>query len=153
MKILILALSIFCVTEQYDVDPFFAKAVAVLESGWNHDSAMAKRDNNLFGLMGKRFKRPQESVEYFCKLMNGPLYKGKTIEEIGKIYCPPNSQKWAEKVRAIMKKLKKEGWSCTGDTEEVNIEIEKRRCLALPLTAPWRPKGICNLKQWSRWVQ
>jgi hypothetical protein len=65
---------------------------------------MARTKNNIFGLMGKSFKSVDECIHYWCKLYN-KRYKGMSIDEMAKIYCPPNSEKWAEKVKSIMRRL------------------------------------------------
>lgn len=94
----------FTIAEDYGIDYKLIKAVAVIESGWKHDSYMARTRNNIFGLMGKSFKSVDECIHYWCKLYN-KRYKGMTIDEMAKIYCPPNAAKWAEKVKEIMRRL------------------------------------------------
>lgn len=96
----------FAIAEDYGIDYKLIKAIAVIESGWKHNSRMARTKNNIFGLMGKSFKSVDECIHYWCKLYN-KRYKGMSIDEMAKVYCPPNSEKWAEKVRRIMWKLKK----------------------------------------------
>lgn len=94
----------FAIAEDYNIDYKLIKAVAVIESGWKHDSHMARTRNNIFGLMGKSFDSVDECIHYWCKLYN-KRYKGMTIDEMAKIYCPPNSEKWAAKVKDIMRRL------------------------------------------------
>ena len=94
----------FAIAEDYDIDYKLIKAIAVIESGWKHDSHMARTKNNIFGLMGKSFDSVDECIHYWCKLYN-KRYKGMSIDEMAKIYCPPNSEKWAEKVKDIMRRL------------------------------------------------
>lgn len=94
----------FAIAEDYGVDYKLIKAIAVIESGWKHNSRMARTKNNIFGLMGKSFDSVDECIHYWCRLYN-KRYKGMSIDEMAKIYCPPNAAKWAEKVKSIMRRL------------------------------------------------
>lgn len=94
----------FDIAKDYGIDYKLIKAVAVIESGWKHDSHMARTKNNIFGLMGKGFDSVDECIHYWCKLYN-KRYKGMSIDEIAKVYCPPNSEKWAAKVKDIMRRI------------------------------------------------
>lgn len=94
----------FAIAEDYGIDYKLIKAIAVIESGWKHNSYMARTKNNIFGLMGKSFKSVDGCIHYWCKLYN-KRYKGMSIDEMAKIYCPPNAAKWAEKVKDIMRRL------------------------------------------------
>ena len=94
----------FAIAEDYDIDYKLIKAIAVIESGWKHDSHMARTKNNIFGLVGKSFDSVDECIHYWCRLYN-KRYKGMTIDEMAKIYCPPNAAKWAAKVKDIMRRL------------------------------------------------
>lgn len=96
------------IVREYGLDPIFCQAVAVVESGWRHDSYQARVHNNLFGIHGKSFQSKNDCIRYWGRLMSGKLYRGKTIEEIAPIYCPPNAAKWAEMVRSVMRRLKGE---------------------------------------------
>lgn len=94
----------FAIAEDYDIDYKLIKAIAVIESGWQHNSRMARTKNNIFGLMGKSFDSVDECIHYWCRLYN-KRYKGMSIDEMAKIYCPPNSERWAAKVKDIMRRL------------------------------------------------
>ena len=94
----------FKIAEDYDIDYKLIKAIAVIESGWQHNSHIARTRNNIFGLMGKSFDSVDECIHYWCRLYN-KRYKGMSIDEMAKIYCPPNSEKWAAKVKDIMRRL------------------------------------------------
>lgn len=94
----------FDIAKDYNIDYKLIKAIAVIESGWKHNSHMARTKNNIFGLMGKSFKSVDECIHYWCRLYN-KRYKGMSIDEMAKIYCPPNAEKWAEKVKDIMRRL------------------------------------------------
>ena len=96
----------FSICEGYGIDPDFAKAVAVVESGWMHDSSMARNKNNIYGLIGKSFKSIDECIHYFCRLIK-TKYRTDDIDVIARKYCPVNAEEWARKVRGIMWNLKK----------------------------------------------
>lgn len=95
----------FTIAAGYGLDPHFAKAVAVVESGWNHDSRMSRTQNNIFGMYGKSFKSVNEGIHYWCRMIKTKYPKD--IDAIARKYCPPNSEKWARKVKGIMRRLKK----------------------------------------------
>lgn len=95
--------------QKYGVSATFAKAVAIQESGWFTSNAY-KNKNNPFGIMSKgklqRFDSADESIDYFGNLLSSEKYKGMSIEEIGKEYCPTD-RNWARDVRLIMRRVKK----------------------------------------------
>lgn len=91
----------FNIVSEYNVEPSFAKAVAVVESGQDFNSPLARNKNNIFGLVGKSFESKNDCIHYFGKLMNSKLYKNKSIDEIALIYCPHNSMEWASKVKEL----------------------------------------------------
>lgn len=95
--------------QKYGVSATFAKAVAIQESGWFTSNAY-KNKNNPFGVMAKgklkRFDSVDESIDYFGNLLSSEQYKGKSIEEIGKEYCPTDKD-WARDVRWIMRRVKR----------------------------------------------
>lgn len=94
----------FDIAKDYDIDYKLIKAVAVIESGWKHDSHIARTRNNIFGLRDMSFDSVDECIHYWCRLYN-KRYKGLSIDEMARIYCPPNAEKWAEKVKSIMRRL------------------------------------------------
>ena len=95
--------------QKYGVSATFAKAVAIQESGWFTSNAYRTK-NNPFGITSKgklkRFDSVDESIDYFGNLLSGEQYKGMSIEEIGKEYCPTDKD-WARDVRWIMRRLEK----------------------------------------------
>lgn len=95
--------------QKYGVSAAFAKAVAIQESGWFTSNGY-KNKNNPFGITSKgklkRFDSVDESIDYFGSLLSSDKYKGMSIEEIGKEYCP-NDDKWARDVKKIMRRIKK----------------------------------------------
>lgn len=95
----------FNIAAGYGLDPHFAKAVAVVESGWNHNSAMAVRNKNIFGMYGKSFKSVNEGIHYWCRLIKTRYPKN--LDAIARKYCPPNAEEWARKVRGIIWSLQK----------------------------------------------
>ena len=95
----------FSIASGYGIDPDFAKAVAVVESGWMHDSNLAIRKNNIYGLIGKEFSSVDECIHYFCRLIKTKYPRD--LDAIARKYCPVNAGEWAAKVKAIMRRLKK----------------------------------------------
>lgn len=95
--------------QKYGVSATFAKAVAIQESGWFTSNAYRTK-NNPFGITSKgklkRFDSVDGSIDYFGSLLSSDKYKGMSIEEIGKIYCP-NDDKWSRDVRWIMRRVKR----------------------------------------------
>ena len=95
--------------QKYGVSASFAKAVAIQESGWFTSNAYRTK-NNPFGITSKgklkRFDSVDESIDYFGNLLSNEKYKGKSIEEIGKEYCPTDKD-WARDVRWIMRRVKR----------------------------------------------
>lgn len=85
----------------YGINGLFAIGVCNLESSLGFISA---NTNNFFGFYYEgymSFETPEEGILYFGKLMFSDIYRGKTIDEIGSIYCPPNDQ-WANLVKELM---------------------------------------------------
>ena len=86
--------------QEYNVNALFCLSVACLESGGGAKNA---NKNNFFGFRGKSgwmsFNTPRDGIFYFGKLINNSLYYGKSIENIGIIYC---DSAWAPYVKRIM---------------------------------------------------
>jgi len=97
--------SFYTMEQKYNVNGMFAVSVAFLESGLGRHKA---NTNNFFGMRGNNgwmaFDSVDANIQYFGKLMNSNLYKGKGILQIGKVYCPGTYEDWASKVTSIMKK-------------------------------------------------
>ncbi len=89
--------------EEYNINGVYAIAVAFLESGYGKHKAGR---NNFYGMKGSKgwmnFKTPEDNILYFGELMNKDMYKGKSLESIAKIYCPPTYKSWIRKVNIIM---------------------------------------------------
>lgn len=81
-------------------------AIGALESGYGK---CLSNSYNYFGITGKggyrAFNSKKESLQYLAKLLNNELYKGKSIDDIARIYCPPNADKWAKDVKWLMKNI------------------------------------------------
>lgn len=89
----------FDMERKYGVNAVFAISVAELESG-NGTSSAFKNKHNAFGIgPGKYFNNVEESIDYFGKLMNKSIYKNKSIDAIGSIYCVGGN--WANKVKSL----------------------------------------------------
>ena len=95
--------SFAAVESEYGVNGLFAIAVCNLESGLGKYQANA---NNFFGFMASsgrwmKFDTPQDGITYFGELISGPIYAGKTIDQIADTYCP-GTPSWAPDVRWLM---------------------------------------------------
>lgn len=86
--------------QTYNVNALFAVAVACLESG---GGAVNANVNNFFGFRGNNgwmsFATPREGIFYFGKLMNTQWYYGKTLEQVGVVYCNGD---WAPYIKRLM---------------------------------------------------
>lgn len=92
----------------WGVDGLFCMAVAFHESA-NGYSRLAVNNNNLFGMRSrngwKKFDSKYDAIVYFGEYMNKNLYKGKSVYEIGNIYCPPNTDQWFDGVNRHYEKI------------------------------------------------
>lgn len=92
----------------WGVDGLFCMAVAFHESA-NGYSRLAVNNNNLFGMKSrngwKKFDSKYDAIVYFGEYMNKNLYKGKSVYEIGNIYCPPNTDQWFDGVNRHYEKI------------------------------------------------
>ena len=87
--------------QNYNINAIFAISIAVIESGAG-TSYNARKRNNLFGIgPHKVFGSKQECINYLGALLNKKLYKGKSIDTIGKIYCTDGTD-WAGKIKKQM---------------------------------------------------
>lgn len=81
-------------------------AIGALESGYGK---CLSNSYNYFGITGKHgyraFDSKQEALYYLAQLLNHEIYKGKSIDDIARIYCPPNADKWAKDVKWLMKNI------------------------------------------------
>lgn len=93
--------SFYWLEQNYNINAIFAISIAVVESGAG-TSYNARKRNNLFGIgPHKVFNSKQECINYLGMLLNKKLYKGKSINAIGKIYCTDGTD-WAGKVKNQM---------------------------------------------------
>ena len=91
--------------EDYEINALFLCAVAALESGWGEHCF---RPNNFFGFMTSReFRSPEEGIDFVAWFLrkhylnkNGKYYRGGTIADIGKIWCPDDGT-WVRLVAGI----------------------------------------------------
>ena len=93
---------------EHGVNACFLAAVASLESGHGR---YCFRPNNIFGWSGKSFDSVPDCIDYVAEKLkknyidpNGKYYRGGTIADIGKIYCPGNED-WVRLVSSIFEKL------------------------------------------------
>lgn len=91
--------------EDYEINALFLCAVAAAESGWGEHCF---RPNNFFGFMTKKeFRTPEEGIDFVAWFLrkhylneNGKYYRGGTIADIGKIWCPDDGT-WVKLVAGI----------------------------------------------------
>lgn len=86
------------------VNGLFAIAVATQESSAGKYNA---NKNNFWGRRASRggwmsWNSPDASIKSFGEYISGKLYRGKSIEQIAKIYCPPTHADWANKIKLHM---------------------------------------------------
>lgn len=95
--------SYYLLEKDYGINGVFAISVAFHESGYGKYRA---NTNNFYGMKGNNgwmaFESPHSNIQYFGKLMNKNLYYGKSIINIGKVYCPNTYSSWANAVTGIM---------------------------------------------------
>lgn len=90
--------------EDYHINACFLAAVASLESG--HGKFMF-RENNIFGFGNKEFESIPHCIDYVAWFLrkhyineNGRYYRGGTISDIGRIWCPDDGT-WVRLVTGI----------------------------------------------------
>ena len=95
---------------EHGVNACFLAAVASLESGHGR---YCFRPNNIFGWSGKSFESIPACIDYVAEKFktnyispDGKYYRGGTIADIGKIYCPGNED-WVRLVAGIFENLSK----------------------------------------------
>lgn len=91
--------------EDYEINACFLASIAALESGWGEHCF---RPNNFFGFMTKReFRTPEEGIDFVAWWLKkhylnpeGKYYRGGTIDDIGRIWCPDDGT-WVRLVKGI----------------------------------------------------
>ena len=89
----------------YEINACFLASIAALESGWGEHQF---RPNNIFGFMTrKQFSSVEENIDFVAWWLkkhyfneNGRYYRGGTISDIGKIWCPDGGE-WVSLVTGI----------------------------------------------------
>jgi hypothetical protein len=91
--------------EDYGVSATFLCAVAAAESGWGEHRF---KTNNIFGFGQKEFLSIPHCIDYVAWYLrknyineNGRYYRGGTIADIGKIWCPDGTGDWERLVTGI----------------------------------------------------
>lgn len=94
--------------EDYKINACFLAAVASLESG--HGEHMFRK-NNIFGFGRAEFESVPSCIDYVAWYIRkhylnpeGKFYRGGTIEDIGRIWCPDDGT-WVRLVRGIYYEL------------------------------------------------
>ena len=90
--------------EDYEINACFLASIAALESGWGEHRFKA---NNIFGFGRMEFESVPKSIDYVAWYLrkhylneNGKYYRGGTISDIGKIWCPDGGE-WVRLVTGI----------------------------------------------------
>ena len=88
----------------YNVNGVFAVALACHESGNGYQTA---NTHNYYGMRAasggwKSFQSADANIMYFGQYITGKMYYGKSMEDIGKIYCPGTWGSWAAGVKRHM---------------------------------------------------
>ena len=91
--------------EDYGINACFLASIAALESGWGEHQF---KPNNIFGFMTrKQFSSVEENIDFVSWWLrkhflneNGRYYRGGSISDIGKIWCPDGGE-WVKLVTGI----------------------------------------------------
>ena len=90
--------------EDYEINACFLVSIAALESGWGEHQF---RPNNIFGFGRMEFESVPKCIDYVSWYLrkhylnkNGKYYRGGTISDIGKIWCPDGGE-WVRLVTGI----------------------------------------------------
>ena len=94
--------------EDYEINACFLASIAAAESGWGEHQF---RPNNIFGFGRAEFDSVPECIDYVSWFLRkhylnpeGKYYRGGTIEDIGRIWCPDDGT-WARLLRGIYYEL------------------------------------------------
>ena len=91
--------SLYKVEQENDVNGLYLLGIASLESGWG-TSGLATKNNNLYGLIGRKFNSVDECTEYMGSWLRS-AYIDKGLDTLSKIqtkYCPNGGSKWINDV-------------------------------------------------------
>lgn len=95
--------------DEHGVDPFLMAAIGMIESTGGKN-CLGKY--NCYGMKGMSFANHREAIGHLAEILGTRYYyKGKSVDEISRVYCPPTQKIWAGKVKrqiAIMQQYKKE---------------------------------------------
>ena len=92
---------VYWLEHNHNINALFAISIAVIESGAG-TSYNARKRNNLFGIgPHKVFNSYNDCIDYLGRLLNKTLYRDKSIDTIGRIYCTDGTN-WAGKVKNQM---------------------------------------------------
>ena len=91
--------------KDYEINALFLASIAALESGWGEHQF---RPNNIFGFMSRKsFESVEHNIDFVSWWIrkhylnkNGRYYRGGTIADIGKIWCPDGGE-WVRLVTGI----------------------------------------------------
>lgn len=95
--------------EDYQINACFLASVASLESGYGK---YMFRKNNIFGFGRAEFESVPSCIDYVAWYIRkhylnpeGKYYRGGTIEDIGRIWCPDGTGDWERLVTGIYIKM------------------------------------------------
>lgn len=90
--------------EDYEINACFLASVSALESGWGR---FCFKPNNIFGFGRKAFDSVPDCIDYVAWYLrknylneNGKYYRGGTIDDIAKVYCP-GIEAWPKLIKQI----------------------------------------------------
>ena len=90
--------------EDYEINACFLASIAAAESGWGEHQF---KPNNIFGFGRAEFESVPKCIDYVSWYLrknylneNGRFYRGGTIEDIGRIWCPDDGE-WVRLVTGI----------------------------------------------------
>lgn len=90
--------------EEYEINACFLASIGALESGWGR---YCFKPNNIFGFGRKAFDSVPDCIDYVAWYLrknylneNGKYYRGGTIDDIAKVYCP-GIEAWPKLIKQI----------------------------------------------------
>lgn len=100
--------------EDYGINACFLASIAALESGWGEHRF---RENNIFGFGKQDFESVPRCIDFVAWYLRkhylnpeGRYYRGGTIGDIGRIWCPDDGT-WVRLVTGIFYKMNNGGIS------------------------------------------
>lgn len=94
---------------RYGVNPYLLAAIGIKESTGGKYCYPNKDKYNCYGLKVKhKFNSHEEAIEYLARLLGtSERYKGKSLKQISRTYCPPTADAWYKSVSNIIYHISK----------------------------------------------